>query len=1164
MGQHHSTLPPPPPPAPAAPSTRRTPSLPSLALPPAHRPRPRSTLFQSLRRATSPYPSTSPRSLSPSSPSPSSQAQEPDTRRSAKRKLGDVFRSRRKRARTRSVLGLMGTGVATPASTSADSAERIDVEEEEEEGAGGSGQQQAYDDFGPQEEMPLHPPDLEREDALARRDPDTHEQEEQEQGAEPLLTTLLSQTLSSLSQLPTPAPSELHAPSSSTTSDPLPLPQSDPLAAERARARELLQSALGLIHPPVLPLGTEVGLLPPAPAPPPLPLPAETPTTPTPSASPAAQLPLPLLPPIPTGTTMIVQGLVQTSAHHAYVPRDRERERDRERDRDRERERERDTDRERDMDRGAERGLIPLPMPVGSVEELGDREQRQEEDRDRGRDSRREARGRRSPSPSPSLEEQANMLSTLLSVATAATAASLVSGTTASSASSTNAVPTAPAGTPTGPTGPSASAAPAPAPSSTLFSPPPPSSLANGGANANSAQTLRSMLDTLRERLQRSAAAPGPPRQQPQAFTTTTTTTPGTLAQQASLLSSQHASLASELAALNTQMQQITEQMSAAAGRMPLSPHPRGTGADALREDLAGELTRRLLAAAGAGEAARRGLEEAERRIAELERSLLSRLSGGAPVPASEPEPARPTASPPGQRAREILMDALAAAASHRPTPLSGARRQQEQEFPSALAALPAWTASRQADPPGEGTFERFLWELQVDLRALLVGRGEGRRERRPEGPSEEQQEGAEGAGALAAEEADVPPPSASSSALPQAQVPSLQQNAPAPAPGRTGTFITTSNGGTTQGGTENDGERLNWWRMYRFPARNVPGENTEPSTEAGATGPNITEEPRTPPRRLRPQAEDETVIPVILVGLRSVTPGNPAPALFDFADPPSAPASPVEDRQPALISPATQGNGLEPWTSRDRDDGASIGSGSSAAGGSTGSGNNNGVWQRAARLWNRGPRTERGRSQPAQQPAERDPLPSGVGLGGMDETQGTRSYIIWVVGGHYPPNHPIITAPHLLTGQLDHDDLWALGELLGQVKPPTATREEIEKSGLEVIRVTRLKEWEESGRVASNCTERCLICLGDYEDEEGEDGDVRVLGCRHCFHKLCVDRWLEQGKNNCPACRSKGVPTSSSPSSPTTETREVQTLGAAAATVATDDTPAPTAIADA
>lgn len=47
------------------------------------------------------------------------------------------------------------------------------------------------------------------------------------------------------------------------------------------------------------------------------------------------------------------------------------------------------------------------------------------------------------------------------------------------------------------------------------------------------------------------------------------------------------------------------------------------------------------------------------------------------------------------------------------------------------------------------------------------------------------------------------------------------------------------------------------------------------------------------------------------------------------------------------------------------------------------------------------------------------------------------------------------------------------LAELLGQVKPPIATREEIEKSGLEVFKASLLQEYEANGKVASNCVDR-------------------------------------------------------------------------------------------
>lgn len=46
------------------------------------------------------------------------------------------------------------------------------------------------------------------------------------------------------------------------------------------------------------------------------------------------------------------------------------------------------------------------------------------------------------------------------------------------------------------------------------------------------------------------------------------------------------------------------------------------------------------------------------------------------------------------------------------------------------------------------------------------------------------------------------------------------------------------------------------------------------------------------------------------------------------------------------------------------------------------------------------------------------------------------------------------------------------------------------------------------------------IVCLEDYEADE----EVRVLKCLHCFHQGCVDRWLSDGANTCPACRKAGV----------------------------------------
>jgi len=135
------------------------------------------------------------------------------------------------------------------------------------------------------------------------------------------------------------------------------------------------------------------------------------------------------------------------------------------------------------------------------------------------------------------------------------------------------------------------------------------------------------------------------------------------------------------------------------------------------------------------------------------------------------------------------------------------------------------------------------------------------------------------------------------------------------------------------------------------------------------------------------------------------------------------------------------------------------------------------------------------------------------------NDATGARTFLIYVIGGYYPPNHHMVTGSDSLDS---YEALWELAELLGQVKPPVATREDIDNSGLQIIKSADLQRYEQEGRVANNCTERCLICLDDYGSEE----DLRLMSCKHAFHKDCVDKWLQVGRNNCPACRSKGVST--------------------------------------
>jgi hypothetical protein len=69
------------------------------------------------------------------------------------------------------------------------------------------------------------------------------------------------------------------------------------------------------------------------------------------------------------------------------------------------------------------------------------------------------------------------------------------------------------------------------------------------------------------------------------------------------------------------------------------------------------------------------------------------------------------------------------------------------------------------------------------------------------------------------------------------------------------------------------------------------------------------------------------------------------------------------------------------------------------------------------------------------------------------------------------------------------------LASILGEVKPPVASKEEIDAAG-------GISKVGEESKIADG--DRCLVCLSDYE--EGEE--CRTLsGCGHIFHKECIDQ---------------------------------------------------------
>ncbi|KAL4917299.1 hypothetical protein BDW62DRAFT_211319 [Aspergillus aurantiobrunneus] len=119
------------------------------------------------------------------------------------------------------------------------------------------------------------------------------------------------------------------------------------------------------------------------------------------------------------------------------------------------------------------------------------------------------------------------------------------------------------------------------------------------------------------------------------------------------------------------------------------------------------------------------------------------------------------------------------------------------------------------------------------------------------------------------------------------------------------------------------------------------------------------------------------------------------------------------------------------------------------------------------------------------------------------------RSWLIYVVGTNLSENHPAFAAPSLFTDNPTYEDMVLLSSLLGPVKPPVATQEDLTSAG-GLFRVVEyggsLTAEAIDGASAIQLAEgeRCLICLSEYEAAE----EVRQLTkCEHLYHRDCIDQ---------------------------------------------------------
>jgi len=126
------------------------------------------------------------------------------------------------------------------------------------------------------------------------------------------------------------------------------------------------------------------------------------------------------------------------------------------------------------------------------------------------------------------------------------------------------------------------------------------------------------------------------------------------------------------------------------------------------------------------------------------------------------------------------------------------------------------------------------------------------------------------------------------------------------------------------------------------------------------------------------------------------------------------------------------------------------------------------------------------------------------------EENQQGRRWVIYIIsgGGNQLPSSLFSDSP-------TYEDLLMLSHVLGPVRPVTATTEQVEVIPITVYRKDQMTEM---------INDKCQVCLEDYAELQ----ELRMLQCKHGFHKECIDRWLTEGRNCCPICRRVPVPPAS------------------------------------
>ena len=129
--------------------------------------------------------------------------------------------------------------------------------------------------------------------------------------------------------------------------------------------------------------------------------------------------------------------------------------------------------------------------------------------------------------------------------------------------------------------------------------------------------------------------------------------------------------------------------------------------------------------------------------------------------------------------------------------------------------------------------------------------------------------------------------------------------------------------------------------------------------------------------------------------------------------------------------------------------------------------------------------------------------------------------WLIYMSAGFYPVNSPVTQFPVFLAALENtnsYEDFIRLAEMLGNAKAATVSKEQLDQSGLQVVTGrTELQRLQAEGNALENTTERCLICLEAY----AEDDSVRLLSCKHAFHQLVAFLLSLARLTSCKECAS-------------------------------------------